>query len=80
MAKHKKKYYNGNDGMNYQDSGMLYDDKSAVANMPQNVKYHAWPKAEDYRNYDLNDTISGIDVQMKDDSKKGKRGKYPQKY
>ncbi len=76
----KKKYYNGNEGMRHEDGGMLHEDRSAIANLPQDVKYHAWPEANDYRDYNLNDNIMGIDVQMKDDSKRGKRDKYPQKY
>lgn len=63
-----------------QDFSMLREDYNAIANLPQDVKYHAWPKADDYRQYNLNDTIEGVDRQMKQDSKGGKRGEYPEMY
>ena len=40
------------------DFSMISEDKSACANLPQDVKYHAWPKTGHYADYDLDDTIS----------------------
>lgn len=70
--------------MEYEDSKMIHEDHSQVANLPQQVMMKAWPDSV-YARYNLNDTISGIDVQMYDDSemKKSngyKRGKFPEKY
>lgn len=86
----KKKYFKGMMNNNNQvdprrraeaqDFSMLKEDYSAIANMPQDVKYHAWPKADDYRDYRLDDTIRGIDNQMRQDSKLGKRGNDPEMY
>ena len=85
----KKKYFKSmmdNNAMDprkrfqLEDSMLLHEDPRAIANLPQDVKYHAWPKADDYRSYDLNDTIQGVDVQMKEDSRLGKKGRFPSKY
>jgi hypothetical protein len=40
--------------------GMLSEDHSAVANLPQEVVQRAYPKC-DYMGQYLNDTIEGID-------------------
>ena len=65
-----------------EDSGMIREDRSSIANLPQDVKYTAYPKT-DYFMYDLDDTIRGIDVQI-DDDVRGERRKsgerYPEKY
>lgn len=62
------------------DSMMISEDRSAVANMPQNVIYKAWPKAGQYANYNLNDTISGINAQMDEDGRKMRSNKGGNKY
>jgi len=82
-----KRYYSqGNysgrearDAQERADSGMISEDKSAMANLPQNVvmKYYA---AEPYASYDLNDTIKVVDNQMRDDMKEKKKGPMPEKY
>lgn len=74
----KKKYY----GMNrHEDGGMLKEDHSKVANLPQDVKYGPWPNLDsDYMNYDLNDRSSGVDMQMRDDARKAKGHKSKSKY
>lgn len=77
----KKRFYEASQrGMEARDSRMLSEDKSAVANMPQDVKYHAWPKGAGYADYTLDDTISGIDKQMGDDVSGMKRHKSKSKY
>lgn len=63
-----------------EDEKILHEDHSAIANLPQDVKYHAWPKDNYYRRYDLDDTIEGVDHQMKEDSRLGKRNKNPEMY
>ena len=86
----KKKYYKSpmmdNNAMDprrrfqMEDSQLLHEDPRAIANLPQDVKYHAWSRADDYRHYDLNDTVQSVDNQMKVDSKLGKKGPFPEKY
>lgn len=62
------------------DAGMINEDHSATANLPQDVKYHAWPANDNYENYGLDDTIRGIDKQEREDGSKMKshlqKGKY----
>jgi hypothetical protein len=67
-----KRYYGG-------DGSMISKDMSATANMPQNAVMRKYP-AVPYAMYGLNDTITGIDYQMKSDMKGKKTGKMPEKY
>lgn len=54
------------------DSRMISEDRSAIANLPQEVMIKAYP-AEPYGTYpDLNDTQSGVDRQISQDSGKRK--------
>lgn len=83
----KKKFHGSYEGMSerrsqeMQDSAMIHEDRSAVANMPQNVIYKAYPKPS-YGMADsgLNDTISGIDKQMSQDESGAKKHKSSRKY
>ena len=50
------------------DAGMISGSRG-IANMPQGVVYKQWPTAPYGAPEGLNDTISGIDRQMKDDLK-----------
>ena len=73
-----KKYYGSS---RQEDGGMLKEDHSKVANLPQDVKYISWPSMEgDYMDYSLNDRMSGVDNQMRDDSVVAKRNKSKSKY
>lgn len=83
----KKRFYDGDySGLNAarkqeaRDFAMISEDKSAVANMPQQVKYHAWPKPGYYADYDLDDTIRGINKQMDEDGSGMRRHKSKSKY
>ena len=77
--------YAGMDSRRYmemRDAGMISEDHSQVANLPQEVMMKEYPKT-DYFTYDLNDDIRGIDVQMNDDVRKERRKSgmsYPEKY
>lgn len=62
------------------DFGMLSENKTACANMPQEVKYHAWPTAPHYTDYGLDDTIRGIDQQMREDETQTRKHLQPGKY
>lgn len=67
------------DRMEYDASMMIREDKSAIANLPQNAVMRDYPKTQ-YAYSDLPDSLGGIDMQMRDDSKHQKSGKYPEKY
>lgn len=66
--------------MQGRDSGMISENKGAVANMPQEVMYKPWPKADHYLSGDLNDNIRGIDSQMDEDGREMKRHKQNNKW
>lgn len=72
--------YAGSDqrrAMEERDAKML--GGGGIANMPQGVVYSQWPKAPINGPEGLNDGISGIDRQMRDDLK-GKKGPNSEKY
>lgn len=92
MAK-KKKYYGESrmadsfyDGYNKarrleaQDASMIREDHSAPANLPQErvLKYYPSPAGMD--NGWLNDTLSGVDKQIKADADKRNSQFKPHKY
>ena len=88
MAK-KRRFYEGPEPyagidprrrMEAQDGSMLNEDHSAPANMPQVVKYHAWPMDNDYPRYGLDDTIRGIDEQRGKDYRGMEKDKANEKY
>ena len=64
----------------FEDSAMINEDHRAVANLPQHVIMKAWPKAKFGHLMGLDDTISGIDVQMEEDTREMKLHSYPEKY
>lgn len=63
------------------DRGMLYEDRYAVSNMPQDVKYHQYPEPYYGRvpRY-LNDSLRGVDDQIDDDVREMVRHEKPEKY
>lgn len=70
----KEKYYSSKKG------GMLSENRSAVANMPQEVIYKAYPQGMQDFDAQLDDTIAGIDAQMSADRSKAKAKLKPMKY
>lgn len=53
------------------EAGMIREDHSKIANMPQEVMFKPWPSSETYVPEQLDDTIYGINAQMKlDDAKR----------
>lgn len=70
----KEKYYSSKKG------GMISENMGAVANMPQEVVYKAYPKGMQDFDAQLDDTISGIDAQMNKDYAKAKAKIKPMKY
>ena len=75
MAKrYYKEGYAGMKGRSAQESsdkGMM-SSGGGFANMPQNVIQRAWPVVGYNMPEGLNDTLSGIDKQIKDDMKRKK--------
>lgn len=75
MAKKMKRYHEGGRMMHepserkmeHKSSMMLSEDHNAIANMPQDVKYHKWVESDKYLNTSLDDTISGIERQQSED-------------
>lgn len=64
----------------FEDSGMIREDRNAVANMPQNVIMKDWPQASYGEKSYLDDTIRGIDSQMFDDTSEMRKNKKNEKY
>lgn len=52
------------------DGDMLKEDRSAVANMPQNLIMKPYPKTPGYSESSIDDSIRGIDEQMRADHAK----------
>jgi len=66
----KKKYY----------GGMISEDKSQVANMPQEVIYRAYSDVDySMMTESIDDKMSGVERQMSEDKNKGRKGANPRK-
>jgi len=61
------------------DSGMIYENHSAIANLPQEVMIKPWPVAPGYLPEMLDDGISGIDRQLSLDDARKRAGFEPKK-
>jgi hypothetical protein len=84
----KKSYASGGVGSNFSDGysrgedpgramerkmgSMINEDRSAIANLPQQVVYKEYSK-NDYQGYNLDDTITGINNQIGHDIMMSKR-------
>lgn len=53
--------------MDSQFYGMISEDHSAVANLPQEVVQKAYPRCEYLDGYSIDDTIRGLDDTRKED-------------
>ena len=62
-----------------QDAGMIREDRSAIANLPQSVMMKPYPRPGNYLPEDLDDTIRGIDSQMNLDNSQRSRNFMPKK-
>lgn len=51
----------------YEDSMMIHEDHSAVANLPQECIMKPYPKTRGGIDISLDDTIRGVDMQIDDD-------------
>lgn len=73
MAKRFHGSYEGKSGRDAQeasDGSMIPSGQGSFANMPQNVVMREYPKAYDGMPENLDDTIRGIDKQIKQDNSK----------
>ena len=80
MEKHE--YYAGAESrrkQEHEDGGMISEDHSAIANLPQNVMMKPYPRPGGYMPEDLDDTIRGIDEQMGEDNRKRMQHFHPKK-
>lgn len=53
--------------MEYRSGMMISEDHRAIANLPQHVVYEEYPKGRMYLHSNLDDTMSGIDMQQSED-------------
>ena len=74
LESHYEGSYSGQDARRTQemeDAGMIREDRSKIANLPQEVMFKEYPKTGPYLPEDLNDDIRGVDRQMNyDDSQR----------
>lgn len=73
-----KRHYEDRRGMEMEEH-MISEDRSAIANLPQNVMIKAYSKNDNYMPEDINDGISGIDRQIGADNSKRKAHNVPKK-
>jgi hypothetical protein len=81
MLKHRE-YYAGEEGRRTQemeDGGMLHEDHSAMANMPQNIIMKHYPKSYGYMPEGLDDGISGVDGLIEKNDRKRTEHNKPKK-
>jgi len=75
-------YYAGSKAKRKQeaaDAGMIHEDHSAIANLPQDVQIRPYGNRYGYTPEDLDDTIGGIDRQISYDDGKKMEHFYPKK-
>lgn len=63
-----------------EDAGMIREDRSAIANLPQNVMIKPYPKTGPYNPEILDDSIKAVDEQMDADDKGRAKIFAPHKY
>ena len=59
--------------------GMIYEDRRAIANLPQEVMIKAYPMTGPYMPEDIDDTGRGIERQMDYDDSQRRAHFYPKK-
>ena len=80
---HTNEMYAGKDERRKQermDAGMISEDHSAIANLPQGVVMKEYPKPMDYMDWTSDDTIRGVDGQRGADHAGMKKHFKPHKY
>ena len=81
MAK-KRFYKESQQQMEKADAGMIREDRSACANLPQGVIQKEWPRTTYFDHSDLGkwDNARGIDRQMDEDTNQASRHRSKSKY
>jgi hypothetical protein len=77
-----REYYAGMDPRRRQeleDAGMIHENHSAIANLPQEVMIKPYPKSGSYIPENLDDTIKGVDRQIDYDDNKRREHFMPKK-
>lgn len=59
MRRYEREHHH--DEMDTSFSGMIHEDHSAVANLPQEVIQKTYPKTRFVDRYEIDDTIEGLD-------------------
>lgn len=80
--RHHSGHYEGHDSRRHQemqDAGMIREDHSAIANLPQEVMMKPYPKDGNYLPENLDDTLRGVDGQMSMDNSKRRAHNVPKK-
>ena len=72
--------YNERNKLEFQDSMMIREDQSKMANLPQEVIMKEYPKTDRLQTAYLDDTARGIDAQIDQDITDAKRERFPEKY
>lgn len=62
-----------------EDAGMIHEDHSQIANLPQEVKMHMYPRTGPWTPENIDDTIFGVDRQMDGDDSQKMRHFHPKK-
>lgn len=76
-------HYEGMEGRRHEEmlaGGMIKEDRSAIANLPQEVRITPYPKETNYEPEMLDDTINGVDGQMRADNAGRSKHMKPHKY
>jgi hypothetical protein len=83
MRNYREGYYEGPEMRRHQemmDGGMIREDHSKIANLPQDVMIKPYPMTGPYVPEGLDDTIRGVDRQMDSDDSKRAEHFFPHKY
>ena len=72
--------YNARRTEEMQDAGMIREDRSKIANLPQEVMFKEYPKAGPYLPEGLDDSIRSVDYQMDEDDRGRMKVEKPHKY
>jgi len=80
MAKKKGHFYPSEHGMEEKACGMIENDFSKMSNLPTEVMMKPYPVSPVYMDFEMEDNIDGIDMQLSKDNSKRKSGMSPHKY
>lgn len=81
-AHHTEGHYEGHAGRRHEemrDAGMIRENHSEIANLPQEVMIKPYPMTGPYMPEPIDDTIRSIDLQMDYDDSKRKQNFMPKK-